>query len=84
LFVYNKELDNDNANNPNRTSNAFAPNGVRTYTASDHEQWESQLNKEPSSDRHSDIWQRMRGLNDTPTTNTNEEQQHRTGKLLDV
>lgn len=93
LFVYNKELDNDNTNNPNRPVNnsntAFAPNGVRTYTASDHEQWEHQLNQEPglSSNRHSDIWQRMRGLNDSPVTNNEEQQQtehNRTGKLLDV
>jgi hypothetical protein len=72
LFVYNKELDKDNTNNPNyNRQNAFAPHGVRTYTASDHEQWEQQLNEEAenprngqSMDRHSDIWKRMRGLND--------------------
>lgn len=102
LFVYNKELDNDNTNNPNRkfnsntttTTTAFAPNGVRTYTASDHDQWEQQLSSEPeghSSSRHSDIWQRMRGLNDDAApTDVEQQQQHNnnntrtTGKLLDL
>lgn len=104
LFVYNKELDNDNTNNPNRKFNttttttttthttAFAPNGVRTYTASDHDQWERQLSTEPeghSSSRHSDIWQRMRGLNDESAPTDVEQQRNNnnnqnTGKLLDL
>ncbi|KAL7310322.1 hypothetical protein PS15m_009838 [Mucor circinelloides] len=90
LFVYNKELDNDNINNPNvRKQNAFAPNGVRTYTASDHEQWEQQLNRDaenPRNDqtslnRHSDIWKRMRGLNDDEHASAAAPNQN---KLLDV
>jgi hypothetical protein len=90
LFVYNKELDNDNTNNPHvKKQNAFAPNGVRTYTASDHEQWEQQLNQDaenPHNDqttttRHSDIWKRMRGLNDNEHSTITTPNQN---KLLDV
>ncbi|KAG2204709.1 hypothetical protein INT47_012005, partial [Mucor saturninus] len=85
LFVYNKELDNDNNNNPNaprKNSGAFAPNGVRTYTASDHEQWEQQLNQEAENPdntarRHSDIWSRMRGLNDASVISDEEVQHNR-------
>lgn len=97
LFVYNKELDNDNNNNPNvprKTSSAFAPNGVRTYTASDHEQWEHQLNLEADNpdhteSRHSDIWSRMRGLNDASVISDEEVQHNRnynntSGKLVDL
>lgn len=97
LFVYNKELDNDNINNPNPLRNnaaAFAPNGVRTYTASDHEQWEQQLNQEAenpdhTASRHSDIWKRMRGLNDASVISDEEVQQNRnsnntSGKLVDL
>ncbi|KAI8642264.1 hypothetical protein BD408DRAFT_344513 [Parasitella parasitica] len=88
LFVYNKEIDNDNPNNPNnKRQNAFAPHGVRTYTASDHEQWEEQLNQETgdprdnqtTATRHSDIWERMRGLNDDEQSGTLKQ-----AKLLDV
>lgn len=88
LFVYNKELDNDNVNNPNvpRIPSAFAPNGVRTYTASDHEQWEQQLNEEASNptNRNSDIWKRMRGLNDASVISDEEVQQNRNnnGRLV--
>jgi hypothetical protein len=101
LFVYNKELDKENTNNPSyNKQNAFAPHGVRTYTASDHEQWEQQLNEEAenplngqSLNRHSDIWKRMRGLNDASVisdeevrtqTRQNDSNNIAHGKLLDV
>lgn len=100
LFVYNKELDKDNANSPNyNKQNAFAPHGVRTYTASDHEQWENQLNEEAenprneqSMNRHSDIWKRMRGLNDASVISDEEvrtqarqnDNKPSNGKLLDL
>lgn len=65
LFVYNKELDADNPNNPNIMTKQH---DVRTYTASDHEQWEQQLMEEGTQGRHNDIWNRMRGLNHDTTT----------------
>ncbi|KAI9257123.1 hypothetical protein EDC94DRAFT_615525 [Helicostylum pulchrum] len=94
LFVYNKELDTDNINNPNvpRSQTAFATNGVRTYTASDHEQWEQELNGDAAnsngvtSSRNSDIWNRMRGLNDASVISDEEVQRNRTnnGRLVDL
>ncbi|CEP18439.1 hypothetical protein [Parasitella parasitica] len=88
LFVYNKELDNDNPNNPNiKRQNVFAPHGIRTYTASDHEQWEEQLSQESenprdnqmAATRHSEIWKRMRGLNEDEHSGAPNH-----SKLLDV
>ncbi|KAI8059777.1 hypothetical protein BDF21DRAFT_429732 [Thamnidium elegans] len=94
LFVYNKELDNDNINNPNipRSQSAFATNDVRTYTASDHEQWEQELSSDAAnsngvtSSRNSDIWNRMRGLNDASVISDEEVQRNRTnnGRLVDL
>ncbi|CAO3595560.1 unnamed protein product [Absidia cylindrospora] len=61
LFTYN--------NNTDTTTNQQG--GLRTYTATDHDQWERQLiqdNERPQSDddkamaRHEDVWTRMRGL----------------------
>lgn len=94
LFVYNKELDTNNINNPNvpRSQTAFATNDVRTYTASDHEQWEQELNSDAAnsngvaSSRNSDIWNRMRGLNDASVISDEEVQRNRTnnGRLVDL
>ncbi|PHZ17638.1 uncharacterized protein RHIMIDRAFT_10246 [Rhizopus microsporus ATCC 52813] len=87
LFVYNKELDRDNPNNPHRptptAAAAFSPHEVKTYTASDHEQWEQQLNAETHNDKNSisqDIWERMRGL----SSNGEEVKSPQNRKILDV
>ncbi|CEI85651.1 hypothetical protein RMCBS344292_00108 [Rhizopus microsporus] len=87
LFVYNKELDRDNPNNPHRptptAAAAFSPHEVKTYTASDHEQWEQQLNAETHNDKNSisqDIWERMRGL----SSNGEEAKSPQNRKILDV
>lgn len=85
LFVYNKELDTENPNNPNVTSHTR--HDVRTYTASDHEQWEQQLNEQGTQDRHDDIWNRMRGLNYTPVTqdiSPNNNNHKNNNQLLDI
>ncbi|KAG1230488.1 hypothetical protein G6F68_005655 [Rhizopus microsporus] len=87
LFVYNKELDRDNPNNPHRptptAAAAFSPHEVKTYTASDHEQWEQQLNAETHNDKNSisqDIWERMRGL----SSNGEEVKSPQNRKIMDV
>ncbi|KAI8881796.1 galactose oxidase [Backusella circina FSU 941] len=62
LYVYSKE-DEEQARTP---AAAFAPNDVKTYTTTDHEQWEQQIsqNGENPFDPQEDIWKRMRSLND--------------------
>ncbi|KAI8978482.1 hypothetical protein BDB01DRAFT_800068 [Pilobolus umbonatus] len=83
LFVYNKEVDINNPNNPNYRNTAFAPNNIKTYTSSEQEQWEHQLNEEAdnpwhgqSHDRHSEVWKRMRGLNDAAVISDEEVRNH--------
>ncbi|KAI8328465.1 hypothetical protein EDC96DRAFT_530529 [Choanephora cucurbitarum] len=55
MFVYQKESQTRASESYNNTS---APQGVQTYTATDHDQWEQQ----PSD--HQAIWQGIRKLND--------------------
>lgn len=61
LYVYSKEDEEARA-----PAAAFAPNDVKTYTTTDHEQWEQQIsqNSENPFDPQQDIWKRMRSLND--------------------
>ncbi|KAG1222540.1 hypothetical protein G6F68_020613 [Rhizopus microsporus] len=88
LFVYNKELDSNNPNNPYRPTPAaaFASHNVKTYTASDHEQWEQQINSDIHNDKNSisqDIWKRMRSLSNDEETAT-QASHPQTRKILDA
>ncbi|KAG0174197.1 hypothetical protein DFQ29_007571 [Apophysomyces sp. BC1021] len=68
LFVYNNEKKDEE----NAAATTTGAAGIRTYTASDHDQWERELGQDcerpvdgrPLS-RHTDIWNRMRDLNAT-------------------
>ncbi|KAI8339691.1 hypothetical protein BC941DRAFT_421186 [Chlamydoabsidia padenii] len=73
LFTYN--------NNTTQEGSAGNQGGLKTYTATDHDQWERQLiqdnERSLASDdkpmaRHEDIWSRMRGLH----APGDEEQRH--------
>lgn len=59
MFVYNKDLDN-----PRFTPTEMTSKQVKTYTASDHEQWEQQLSSanNDKSITSQDIWKRMHNL----------------------
>ncbi|KAG1144925.1 hypothetical protein G6F37_007482 [Rhizopus arrhizus] len=88
LFVYNKELDSNNPNNPYRPTPAaaFASHNVKTYTASDHEQWEQQINSDIHNDKNrisQDIWKRMRSLSNDEETAT-QTSHSQTRKILDA
>lgn len=75
LFVYNKELDKGNTNNPNRPAQYNSQ--VRTYTASDHEELEQRVSSTDDIPT-SDIWKRMRQINNNEAPSQND------AKLLDV
>jgi hypothetical protein len=73
LYVYNKELEE--GGNVQASSRAFAPNDIKTYTASDHDQWEQQVGTNHTD--NNDIWKRMHGLNDAPILNDEQIYQNR-------
>ncbi|KAI9494560.1 hypothetical protein BDB00DRAFT_818552 [Zychaea mexicana] len=87
LFVYNNLDDKSNNNDfheENEKKQSLAPqlslnddhhgvggDGMRTYTANDHGQWERALDQDPerpedgrAMSRHMDVWERMRSLHD--------------------
>jgi hypothetical protein len=80
LFTYNNNTDGNNGQNPGSGTTANQ-GGLRTYTATDHDQWERQLiqdnersiaNDDKPMARHEDVWSRMRGLH----APGDEEQRH--------
>lgn len=82
LFVYNNHDDNEKAIGRDKET-------TKTYTATDHAQWERALDQDAERPedgrpmtRHSELWERMRNLSENHADSTVPEPKQ--GKLVDA
>ncbi|KAI8139751.1 hypothetical protein BJV82DRAFT_243117 [Fennellomyces sp. T-0311] len=77
LFVYNNadQKDATDEKKPPRLSLDNDSDGMRTYTANDHDNWARALDQDPERpedgrpmSRHTEVWERMRSLHDQRNT----------------